>query len=511
MMRKHIIFTLALALTTLSGYAQQRSAKRGMCWDEKTQALTNTTVAKMAPGVSWLYNWGVAPTGSASNLGAGESMDFAPMCWNSAYNESKLRSWLNAHPGAKYLLAFNEPNFSSQANMTPQAAANAWSKVEQIAADYGLEIVAPALNFTAENVGGRKWSPMEWYDEFFRLVPNAKVDYLAMHCYMNWAENVDWICSRYFYTDAGENDLYREENKAKYPNLVAFLDNYKNEHGHFPKMMLTEFCSWEENVYPYRSGMTRDFQITQMTQKLQYMEKSDLVAGYAWFMANPGGGENEFPYESIFKSNNSQSELSELGLVYTYMSSFDTEKYYGVDEKISAKDYIDASLNDQAVLVRRNSDSGNDEILQVGYPTGGYTMYQIDVPWDGEYQLTLHMKSTAQNKVYVCLDRINNYAAREQIASTGGVWTDCSIPITLTAGKHLLYVYNSSTQTMYINRLKLTTTTGIQTVEQSRGCVVSTRYYTPAGAEVQQPTEGLYIMQQVMDDGSTRCSKQYIH
>ena len=150
-MRKHIIFTLALALTTLSGYAQQRSAKRGMCWDEKTQALTNTTVAKMAPGVSWLYNWGVAPTGSPTNLGPSESMDFAPMCWNSAYNESKLRSWLNAHPGAKYLLAFNEPNFSSQANMTPQAAANAWSKVEQIAADYGLEIVAPALNFTAEN------------------------------------------------------------------------------------------------------------------------------------------------------------------------------------------------------------------------------------------------------------------------------------------------------------------------------------------------------------------------
>ncbi len=64
---------------------------------------------------------------------------------------------------------------------------------------------------------------------------------------------------------------------------------------------------------------------------------------------------------------------------------------------------------------------------------------------------------------------------------------------------------------MYINRLKLTTTTGIQTVEQSRGCVVSTRYYTPAGAEVQQPSKGLYIMQQVMDDGSTRCSKQYIH
>lgn len=497
-----------MTLITLGTHAQQRSAKRGMCWDEKTHALSNTTIEKMAPGVSWVYNWGVAPTGNPSNLGPGLAMEFAPMCWNSDYNEANLRNWLSNHPGAKYLLAFNEPNFSSQASMTPQAAANAWAKVEQIAADYGLQIVAPALNFTGEKVGGKVWNPMDWYDEFFRLVPNAKVDYLAMHCYMNWAENVDWIASRYFYTDAGENDLYRQANKEKYPNLVAFLDNYKNEHGHFPKMMLTEFCSWEENVYPYRAGMTKEFQIDQMTQKLQYLEKSDLVAGYAWFMANPSGGENSFPYMSIFKSNNSQSELSELGLVYTYMSSFDKDKYYTVNDEISAKDYIDASLNDQAVQLRRNSDS-NGEVLQVGYRTGSYTVHQIEVPWDGEYQLTLRMKSSAQNKVYICLDRINNYAARETVESTGGVWTDHNVNITLTAGKHTLYVYNGSTQEMHVNHLKLSTTTGIETAEQTKGCVVSTRYYTPTGMEMQQPTEGLYIMQQTMDDGSIRSIKQY--
>jgi hypothetical protein len=334
---------VVLVFVNVPVLAQQRSAKRGICWDEKNQQFTGAPIAKMAPGVAWVYNWGVAPTGS-STVFTPTTMTFIPMCWNGDFNDTSLRQYLTAHQGeVKYLLAFNEPNLQYSAGgsaMTPQQAANAWPKVEQVAADFGLQIVAPALNFTGDYVGGKIWEPFAWYDEFFRLVPNAKVDYLCFHSYMNYYSAVDWLVNEYFYTDKEENDLMTTANRAKYPNLVAFMDNYKTAHGHYPKMFLTEFCSWETNSYPYAAGITLDFQIDQMVQKLLKLELSDMVEGYAWFMANPTGGAASFPYMSIFKTNTSSSDLSDLGKVYVYMSSFDKEKYYMTGESILAKDFI---------------------------------------------------------------------------------------------------------------------------------------------------------------------------
>ena len=297
------LLLLGVLVTFTTALAQQRSAKRGICWDEGNQKLTDAPVSKMAPGISWIYNWGQSLQGDASNIGAGDGkMVLLPMCWNGGFDETALCDYLTAHPEVQYLLGFNEPNFSSQSNMTPQQAANAWPSLERIADDYHLELVAPALNFTGETVGGKKWDPFDWYNEFFRLYPTARVDYLAMHCYMNWAENVDWIASRYFYTDKGESDLYRAAQRNKYPYLVKYLDDYKAANGHFPRMFLTEFCSWEYSVYPY--NLTLDFQIDQMTQKVQYLELSDLVAGYAWFMGNPSKGENEaWPRQASDGSN----------------------------------------------------------------------------------------------------------------------------------------------------------------------------------------------------------------
>lgn len=48
--------------------AQSKSAKRGIGWDEKTQKLSDAPIDKMLPGISWLYNWGPTPSGSAANL-----------------------------------------------------------------------------------------------------------------------------------------------------------------------------------------------------------------------------------------------------------------------------------------------------------------------------------------------------------------------------------------------------------------------------------------------------------
>ena len=51
---KHYLLPLVLALALASpAFSQQRSAKKGVCWDEKTQPLTAATLQKLAPGVSF--------------------------------------------------------------------------------------------------------------------------------------------------------------------------------------------------------------------------------------------------------------------------------------------------------------------------------------------------------------------------------------------------------------------------------------------------------------------------
>ena len=485
--------TFCLAL-----FAQTRSAKRGMSWDEKTQALTNAPINKMAPGVSWIYNWAVAPSGSATNIGQGDGkMAFLPMCWNASFDETALRNYLTQHQGeVQYLLAFNEPNLAwnvGGAQMTPEQAANAWPKVKQIAQDFGLKIVAPALNFTGDKVGDRIWEPFAWYDEFFRLVPESNIDYLAFHSYMNWYSAVNWVATEYFYTDKESNDLFSTTNKGKYPNLVKFMEDYKTANGHFPRMFLTEFCSWEGDKDGYISSVNS--QIDQMTQKIQKLEQSDLVAGYAWFIGNTSQAPTAYPYNSVFKSNNASSQLSDLGQVYVYMSSFDTEKWYDAGETILAKDYIDATFDEYQIKVRPNSETGSDIPLQVEIPFAGFPTYQFSAPVAGEYQLTLHVKCAKNFEVWVQIDE-DDWQTFPLNAATN--WADRTFTLSLTAGQHQLKLSNATSGTsFFINSLRFDSPTGISIIEEQgfdpRLSTLDSRQYNLAGQRVGDNYKGIVI------------------
>lgn len=494
-----LIMSVAISATLI---AQTRSAKRGVGWDEKTQKLTDAPIQKMAPGISWLYNWGAAPVGSPTTLGQGEGkMAFLPMCWNASFDETAIRNYLSQHQGdVEYLLAFNEPNLSwnvGGSQMTPQQAADAWPRVKQIAQDYNLQIVAPALNFTGDKVGDRVWEPFAWYDEFLRLLTVANVepaiDYLAFHSYMNWYSAVNWVASEYFYTDKEDGDLFSTTNKGRYPNLVNYMETYKEAHGHFPKMFLTEFCSWEGDKDGYTSSVNS--QIDQMTQKVQKLEQSDLVAGYAWFMANTSQAPSVYPYNSIFQSNTPNSELSDLGKVYVYMSTFDTDRWYDAGETVLAKDYVDASMDNQQAKVRPNTEEGSDIPLQVEWQSSAWTAYQITLPADGTYTLKLHMKSTADNAFRIYENALggSNRRLNTTLASTGGAWKDVTTELTLSAGQHTLLLYNMGTTSIFVNSFTFESSAdGIQTLTTQHPSP-NTQIYNIAGQRVSSSYKGVVI------------------
>lgn len=432
------LLVLLLLPTAVLG---QKSPKRGIGWDESQQPLTAAHAEKISDGVAWIYNWGNTPRNQ--ELFSDGTLAFAPMCWNSNYNETAIRNFLASHPETKYLLGFNEPNFSSQARMTPAEAAAAWPRLEKLAADFGLMLVAPALNFSGEKVGGRTWNPYEWLNEFLTAYPQAHFDCLALHSYMNWYGANTWFATEYFYKDlydASKKDVY-----GRYPAIVAYLDKFKEANGHFPRMMLTEFCSWENDGTI--TGV--DFQIDQMTQKVQMLEQSDLVEGYAWFMGNAEGGAAAYPYMSIFQTNTAQSDLSELGTIYVNMSPFDESRFYEPGETIEAQDYLDATTDNQQVRLRRNTESGSTLPLQVEFPSGAWAKYQICVPQEGEYRFTMRVKSGNDNSFWLYVD--SKKTKTSAMASTGNQWTDRSLTAELPDGNHSIMVYNAGANPFVMN------------------------------------------------------------
>jgi len=183
----HCLFVLLSISCTLSSFGQKRGMAYGHHSPEDLKALS--------PEISWWYNWSVEPESTVAGVFGNYGFEFVPMTWNGSFDEEKLKSYLTLHPEAKYLLAFNEPNFKDQANMTPSAAAALWPKLEAIAKTYSLKIVAPAVNYCGNCVqenGVTYTDPVKYLDDFFAACPNCKVDYIAVHCYMNNVSALQW-------------------------------------------------------------------------------------------------------------------------------------------------------------------------------------------------------------------------------------------------------------------------------------------------------------------------------
>lgn len=497
-MRPALLLLAGMLALPLS--AQQRSAKRGVCWDEKQQPVSAATMRQLAPGVSWLYNWGIAPVNTATTaVGPDSDVEFVPMCWNGGFNETALRSYLSAHPGVKYLLGFNEPNLSwnvGGCNMTPREAAQAWPRIEKIADDFGLKIVAPALQFSGDVVGGKVYgTPYDWLEEFVTLYPEARMDYLCLHCYMDYAGAVKWFATEYFY-----KDIYSADNAARYPHLVQYL----RSHGELP-MFLTEFCAFGNDLRGNGVTLTPEVQIDQMTQKLQYLELSDKVAGYAWFMAN--GNATQHPYYSLMQTNTPSSTLSEVGRVYVHMSSFDKTRYYAPGEPIQAKDYVDASTDGQQVRLRSNSEASTAQSLplQVELPTSAWTTYQLDLPAEATYVLTLHVKSTADTPLWLYVD--GRKRATPTLGSTGGTWTDRTVSLILPKGRHQLMLFNASQSSVWINRLQADLTDGIATATAHDATAKTVTYYGTDGTQRTADTHGVLIERITTADGQVKTRK----
>ena len=244
-----------------SGEPPESSCKRGIAYGYHSEA----DLMALSPAVSWWYNWTVPPDEAVRANYQEIGVEFVPMLWGAG----SLDQDPEIPGGARYLLAFNEPNFGSQANLTPQEAAMLWPQVEAVADAHGLEIVSPALNYCGGSCN--KTNPFEWFDEFFAACQGCRVDHLAVHWY---------ACHR----DA----------------LSGYIEQMK-QYG-LP-IWLTEFSCLDA------MDKSVPVQLQYMQEALDYLENEPAVVRYSWFS---GRWEAEPSIDLLGASG----ELTELGQAY---------------------------------------------------------------------------------------------------------------------------------------------------------------------------------------------------
>jgi len=377
---------------------QPRSMKRGVGTNDMGY-VKNFSV--LNEGLSWIYNWTYqAPTIIRADWER-TGLEYVPMIWGGGIdqdrNKNAVKDYLRAHPTIKYILAFNEPNFTSQSRLTPSQAAAQWPHIEEIADSFNLQIVGPAVNFApaggAVSEGGVTYSnPIDYYDAFFAACPKCRVDHIAIHLYM---------------PAGGMKPIINQLKKYGKP------------------IWLTEF-----NCNDGSSSATADDHINFITSEVEYLEKEPMVFRYAWFMT----------YSRAYQVNLldvGEGILTDLGKVYARMSSFDSTYFHPCYAVIPASQYQDA-----ANFKLRPSTRDSNMLMLRDMSNGAWAEYLVNIPKTDTYELGMQLVCKTNTKIEIYEDDV--LAATLQPEATTGsefdTWGERTFSVPLTQGQHRLKI-----------------------------------------------------------------------
>ncbi|MFI5954478.1 glycoside hydrolase family protein [Cryptosporangium sp. NPDC051539] len=205
------------------------------------------TSALADSGVSWYYDWDGSPQGIKSPPG----VQYVPMIWgDKAANDGKTLAAVKKEGDT--LLGFNEPDFESQSNMSPDEALKLWPKLEAT----GMRLGSPA----PANGGAEDGS---WFDEFMKGAEERgyRIDFIALHWY-------------------GGNFETEEAVEGLKEYLQAVYDKY-----HKP-IWLTEYA-----LINFANGgadvASEDQQVAFVKASTQMLDGLSFVERYSWFKFSP--------------------------------------------------------------------------------------------------------------------------------------------------------------------------------------------------------------------------------
>ncbi len=378
-------------------YIQQKSPKRGVSFSWQMDADFDM----LGPAVSWSYNWANTYASSQEAKYQQYGIQYVPMCWNNNYSASNIAAYYSAHSGQQnYLLGYNEPNLVDQANMTPTQAAEKWADVVALAKNSNARLISPAMNWGT--LPGYS-NGVQWLQEFFTKVNPNDIYGIAVHIYMNSAK-------------AALGDLQRYKVFGK-------------------PLWLTEFCAWD-------GTSSSAAQVQFMTQCLNALEQDPDLERYAWFIPRGGYATEAEPYMSLLTKTN-PPVLTERGVVFVNMSSFDKEAVYPCGKRIPAEHYRACSVDESysSPLIAICTDASG--ILQIdGLALNQWMDYQIKV-LKGVKHFQIRYSATRDSEITVYkVDANGNETPllAVDMPTTGGKsnWQTLSVDFTPASGTQVL-------------------------------------------------------------------------
>ena len=220
-------------------------------------------------GISWYYHWSIDPLASINPL-----TEFIPMIWGQGdYGKNFLSN--PANKKYKAILGYNEPDFTSQSNVTPDAAAADLANF----VSSGIRVGSPA---TAIPICNSTWFSDYWTKIHAR---NLDVDFIAFHNYMDTA------------------------NAELFLNLI---DSTYQKYG--KPIWITEFgcAEWTKGTFSGNSETAKADVRAFMLKVLPELDKRSYVERYAWFPfddSDAWGGAS-----GLYDVGN--GKLNQLGLLY---------------------------------------------------------------------------------------------------------------------------------------------------------------------------------------------------
>jgi hypothetical protein len=238
------------------------SSRKGVA----TEPFAGVDAALSQSGAGWYYTWSTGHSGITTPHG----VDFVPMIWGSGSVSDQ--SLAQAKSGGHYLLGFNEPDMSSQANMTAAQALDLWPKLEAT----GQTLGSPAVAYGGATPGG-------WLDQFMSGAKSRgyRIDFIALHWY------------------GGDFNT-----SAAVSQLKSYLEAVWNRY-HKP-IWLTEYALIDfSNGTRYPSESAQAAFVTASTKML---DKLSFLQRYAWY-ALPAADDG--PSTGLFASGPKVTDVGE--------------------------------------------------------------------------------------------------------------------------------------------------------------------------------------------------------
>ncbi|WP_419194318.1 glycosyl hydrolase [Novipirellula herctigrandis] len=276
-----------------------------------------------AVNVDWTYNWGINPKHDVSQA----NFEFVPMIWSATTAGNGLQTQINqvldleSNYGIKvnYLLGFNEPELTDQANMTVQKALDSWDVITNAFENTDIKLVSPAVSGTSARVLDEWLYP--FMDEVVARNADAdptndlKVDAIAYH----------------FYTPA-----YNPQAEAT--KLLNAIDTIWNKY-QLP-IWLTEFAGTSFSLdNPVHSVEERTaFNAEFLETLIPEFESREYLERYAWWQFGALGQ----PYSALSTSSGGIFTPTELGEIYsgTTLQSGQTHDFADGDSRPTDVHYL---------------------------------------------------------------------------------------------------------------------------------------------------------------------------